>query len=338
MFSYVIHSNVYIGGCGVSPMTKTVVKSVTKDMLAKVAADRLNEYSYLFDLPSIVKGELKDVEEYPGSRVLIGFFNDRWGAVASKLREAAGKLSEGVFSETSSAFILRFDYGDVKIDVEWLKNSTQPIVSITPRGISGDVYVENILGVDAEAINALKAALTPHPRTGASLLLRDAALALTLMPGRHPLVIDKVYLLKSKVSILMNIGRGSRVDISGIKSDNALLRLYMLGILLRPSTRVNAYLTTSRRGVRAIHTSLTLYLTDRESWLLEKLKDIGANTGAIRRRGKSMLVDVPFKSAESLLAYILPYIPGKVVEVLDAFKPRQWETLRQVADTLGIEV
>ena len=316
-------------------MAKIVVKSVTKDMLAKVAVDRLNEYGYLVNLPDVVKGELKDVEEYPGPRVLIGFFNDRWGAVAGKLREVAGRLSEGVFSETSSAFILRFDYGDVKIVVEWLKNSTQPIVSITPRGISGDVYVENILGVDADVF---KAALIPRPRIASPLLLRDAALALTLMPGRHPLVIDKVYLLKSKISILMNIGRGSLVDITGIKSDDVKLRLYMLGVLLRPSTNVNAYLAVAGKGVKVTHVSFTLFLTNRESWLLEKLKDIGINTGAIRRRGKSMLVDIPFKSAKSLLNYIIPYIPDRVVEVLDAFKPRQWVALRQVAGALGIEV
>ena len=303
----------------------------------KIAIDRLRKYNYLSDLPSLVSEELSGATAHAGSRALLEFVKakqDKWRGVVSDVEAVVKSLENGsadvAVSNSKSAVMAVVRRGNMRLDIEQMKYGSSVLVIINPYGINGYVDVEDELGIDT---TPLKASIFADP----DLVLqpRDAALALTLTPGRHPININKVTLSESGASVFINVRREEPVSAT---PSNDTLPLYLIGVLLRNKTRINASLATTSRGLSIVHLSFSLYVSmDEAAWLPNALKSAGIGVGSTwGGKGDFIYMDIPRKYARNFLNYIITGLPKSVINALNDFNPRNWLVMKQAAEALGL--
>ena len=303
----------------------------------KTAIDRLRKYNYLSDLLGIINEELSGVIAHAGSRALLEFVKarqDKWRGVVNDVETVVKSLEDGsadmAVSNSKSAVMAVVRRNSVRLDIEQMKYGSSVLVIINPYGINGYVDVEDELGIDT---TPLKASIFADP----DLVLqpRDAALTLTLTPGRHPININKVTLSESGVSIFINVRREEPVSAT---PSNDSLPLYLIGVLLRNKTRINASFTTTSRGLSIVHLSFSLYVTkDEAAWLPNALKSAGVGVGSTwGGKGDFTYMDIPRKYARNFLNYVITGLPKSVINALNDFNPRNWIIMKQAAEALRL--
>ena len=307
-----------------------------KDVV-KIAIERLRKYNYLSDLLGIINEELSGATAHAGSRALLEFVKarqDKWRGVVNDIEAVVKSLEDGsadvTISNSKSAVMAVVRRGGMRLDIEQMKYGSSVLVIINPYGINGYVDVEDELGIDT---TPLKASIFADP----DLVLqpRDAALALTLTPGRHPININKVTLSESGVSVFINVRREEPVSTT---PSNDSLPLYLIGVLLRGRTRVNASFATTSKGLRLVHLSFSLYVTmDEATWLPNALRSAGIGVGSTwGGKGDFTYMDIPRKHARNFLNYIITGLPKSVINALNDFNPRNWLVMKQAAEALRL--